>query len=267
MTFYDPIMPACFHRLDDTRFEATSATQGAWNTTEQHIAPALGLITHVLERDHRQRHDRPLTISRISFDILGTVPIDTVEITTRVIRPGRTIELAEATLTNADRAAVIARAWFSHDTDTSALAGTSLPTLPAPTSFEPWSLAEIWPGEFVTTIAIRRDESEPGRARYWVRPSVPLLDTETVSPTSRLLGTVDIANGITPRAFPASVLFPNLDLTAHLIRPPATEWIGFDTTVSFGPHGHGLTHSLIHDEHGPIGTVQQTLTVRPRATN
>jgi hypothetical protein len=71
--------------------------------------------------------------------------------------------------------------------------------------------------------------------------------------------------GITPRVPPSDAYFPNLDLTAHLFRIPTAEWIGFDTTVSFGPLGHGLTHSVLHDEQGPFGTVQQTLTIRPRA--
>jgi hypothetical protein len=61
------------------------------------------------------------------------------------------------------------------------------------------------------------------------------------------------------------VAFPNLDLTLHLLRPPVGEWIGFDTTVSFGATGLGLTSTVLHDLDGPIGTVAQTLTVRPHA--
>ena len=264
MTPDDPNMAAYFRRLDDSHFTATDAVQGAWNTDEQHIAPALGLLTHVLERDHGARHGHPLTMSRVSFDILGVLPIDTVEITTRVIRPGRTIELAEATLSHGGRPAVIARAWFSRDIDTAAVAGTALVRMPEPSTLPAWSAAEVWPGRFVTTVEIRRDETEPGRARFWLRPGIPLLLDEPVSPTARLLGVVDIANGITPRVAPGDVHFPNLDLTAHLFRAPGDGWIGFDTTVSFGPHGHGLTHSILHDAAGPLGTLQQTLTVRPR---
>jgi hypothetical protein len=66
------------------------------------------------------------------------------------------------------------------------------------------------------------------------------------------------------RADPAAVLFPNVDLTAHLFDQPRGEWLGLDTTVSFGPTGVGLTTSVVHDEHGPLGTSSQSLTVRPR---
>ena len=62
---------------------------------------------------------------------------------------------------------------------------------------------------------------------------------------------------------PREVAFPNLDLTAHVFAEPVGEWIGFDTTVSIGPGGIGLTHSIIHDETGPVGVLCQILTVRP----
>jgi hypothetical protein len=67
---------------------------------------------------------------------------------------------------------------------------------------------------------------------------------------------------MTVRADPRQVAFPNVDLTAHLFRQPEPGWLGFDTTVSFGPTGLGLTSTVLHDEAGPIGTVAQTLTVR-----
>jgi hypothetical protein len=42
------------------------------------------------------------------------------------------------------------------------------------------------------------------------------------------------------------------------------EWIRFDTTVTFGVDGIGVTHAVLHDKRGPIGTMQQILTIRPR---
>ena len=73
----------------------------------------------------------------------------------------------------------------------------------------------------------------------------------------------DIANGMAVRAAPTAVAFPNLDLTAHLFATPRGEWLGFDTSVSFGADGLGLTSSTIYDETGPIGTLAQILTIRP----
>jgi len=69
---------------------------------------------------------------------------------------------------------------------------------------------------------------------------------------------------MTVRAAPDAVAFPNVDLTAHLFDQPRGEWVGFDTSVSFGAAGLGLTSSVVHDIDGPVGTLAQALTVRPR---
>lgn len=262
MTLYDPSMTAYFARLDTATFRATSAVQGAWNTDEQHIAPALGLMTHIVEQDNTARNGDRLALARISFDILGVLPIDTVEIDTQLIRPGRSIQLVEATLTHRGRPTVIARAWYLRTADTQGITGHGLPLMPALDTLAPWSASEIWPGEYVNTVEVHRQQIEPGRAHFWMRPRIPLLENESISATARMLGLVDTANGITPRFPPTAIAFPNVDLTAHLFRVPLGDWIGFDTTVSFGPHGAGLTHTVLHDENGPIGTAQQTLTLR-----
>lgn len=257
-------MAGYFERLDGTRFRATSAVQGAWNTDEQHIAPALGLLVHVIEQDHAARRSDRLALGRISFEILGTLPIDAVDLHVRVVRPGRTIELVEATLSHGGRSAVVARAWLIQVVNTEALAGSALPGIPPADELERWDAADVWPGEFVRTAEVRRRQVEPGRAMFWIRPTLPLLEGEAISPTARALSVVDVANGITARVPPAVAVFPNLDLTVHLFRQPLGEWVGFDTTVSFGATGLGLTSSVLHDTEGPVGTAAQSLTVRPR---
>ena len=257
-------MTAYFERLEPTRFRATPAVQGAWNTAEQHIAPALGLLTHAIEKDRDARRDDGLCVARLSFDILGTLPIDIVDIDIRVLRPGRTIELVEATLSHDGRAAVVLRAWLLRPGDTAALSGTDFPHLHAPEECEPWDAQGLWPGEFVGTVDARRHEIAPGRAQFWLRPRVPLLEGEPVSGTARALSILDIANGVAPRSSPVEVAFPNLDTTVHLVAEPVGDWIGFDTTVTFGSVGIGLTHAVLHDGRGPIGTMEQILTIRPR---
>ncbi|SFB76696.1 Thioesterase-like superfamily protein [Nocardioides terrae] len=252
-----------FLRTGDNAFTPTEHVSGAWRTDEQHVAPALGVMTHAVEGDHRQRRGGDaLAVSRLSFDILGVLPMAECEVDVRVVRPGRTIELVEAVLSHAGRPAVVLRAWLLARGDTTDLSGTHLPALPEPGSLPAWDPTTVWPGGFIASAQLRRDETAPGRARYWVRTDVPLLDEET-SPLASAAGLLDIANGMTVRASPSEVLFPNVDLTAHLVRTPAPGWLGFDTTVTFGPDGHGLTSSVLHDSGGPLGTLAQTLTVRP----
>lgn len=253
---------AYFERTGKTSFRATDHVGGAWNTEEQHIAPALGLLTHLVELDRDGRREDDLVLGRLSFDILGTLSVGPVETAVDVLRPGRTIELVQATLAQDGRTAVILRAWLMGRTDTAAVAGSSLPRIPPPGEMKAWDASSVWPGGFIQSADVRREQVEPGRAAYWVRTPLPLVDGEETSSLAAAAGLFDIANGMTVRVSPSHVAFPNLDLTAHLFAQPQGQWVGFDTTVSFGPHGVGLTSSVLHDERGPVGTVAQVLTLR-----
>jgi hypothetical protein len=255
-----------FTRVSEHSFRANEHAGGAWNLAEQHIAPSFGLLTHAIETDRDARGQGDLAIARLSFDILGPVPVDVVEeVDVRVLRPGRTIELVEATLTHQDRTVVLGRAWLMKEYDTSTLRGSGFAAIPPPQEMPQWNPSSVWPGGFIASAEVRRLQSEPGRGVFWVRTEVPLLDSEPASSLARLAGILDIANGMTVRVDPREVAFPNLDLTAHFFAEPSGEWVGFDTTVSIGPSGIGLTHSIIHDETGPIGVLSQSLTVRPGA--
>ena len=258
--------PACyFEREGDHAFRATRLTEGAWNPAEQHIAPALGLIAHAIDADmERRRGDDRLVLARLSYDILGVIPIGTVTIEVSMLRPGRTIELVEARLHHDGRPCVLARAWLLKAYDTGAIAGSALDPMPARESLSAHTFDGTWEGACVRTLEGRREQLALGRARGWLRTEVALIGGESVGQTARMLGMVDFANGMTPRCGPETALFPNVDLTVHLLREPVGDWLGFDTAVSFGPVGIGLTHTILHDADGPLGSVAQSLTVRPR---
>ena len=253
---------AHFERVGGSAFLATDHVSGAWKLQDQHIAPALGLLVHIVERDRDTRRPDGLIIGRLSYDILGTIPVDVVDTAVSVIRPGRTVELVEATLSQNGRAAVLLRAWLMQHRDTTPLSATPLPRIPAPADMPLWNPATVWPGGFIASVEVRRAQLEPGRAAFWVRTPLPLIEDEPVSRLATAAGLFDIANGMTVRLSPKDVAFPNLDLTAHLFTQPRGTWIGFDTSVSFGPGGIGLTSSILHDTGGPIGTVSQILTIR-----
>ena len=254
---------AYFERLGVDTFCATEHVSGAWDTSTQHVSPALGLLAHAVELDRDRRRDDGLVVGRLSYDILGTMPVAEVEVAVDVLRPGRTIELVEARVSHAGRDVVRLRAWLLHPGETAHLAGTALAHLPPPDETRPWDPTTVWPGGFIASVDLRRHLHEPGRGHYWVRSRVPLLADAEVSTLADTAALLDIANGMVVRAEPAQVAFPNIDLTAHLLRLPRAGWTGFDTTVSFGPGGLGVTSSVLHDVDGPIGTMSQSLTVRP----
>jgi acyl-Coa thioesterase superfamily protein/acyl-CoA thioesterase superfamily protein len=254
---------AYFERTGPRSFRATEHVSGAWIEDTQHIGPALGLLAHAVEADRDVRRSDGLVVGRVSYDILGTVPVDVVDVDVDVLRPGRTIELVQATLSRAGRTIVLLRAWLIEGRETARVAATSHQRIEPPGEMEPWDATSVWPGGFIASVEVRRRQLHPGRAAYWVRTSVPLVRDEEVSRLARVAGLLDIANGMTVREDPRKVAFPNIDLTAHLFEQPGGEWIGFDTTVSMGAGGVGLTSSVLHDDRGPIGTSAQILTVRP----
>lgn len=252
-----------FDRVSATAFRPTEHVSGGWNTAEQHIAPPMGLLAHVVEKDRDARRDDDLRLARLSYDILGTLPMDVVDVEVRVVRPGRTIELVEATLSHAGRAGLVLRAWLLDRRDTHEVAASELDPIPPAEQMPEYDPSAVWPGGYIASARTHRQELRPGRAAYWVQSDVELLD-EPTGPIAQAARIFDIANGMTPRFTPEEVAYPNLDLTAHLFRDPVGPALGFDTRVSTGPDGAGLTHSVIHDIAGPVGTVDQIQTVRPR---
>lgn len=254
---------AYFQRLDANRFAPTEHVGGAWNAEEQHVAPVFGLLAHALEEDHRARHARPLQLARLSYDILGPLPLGPVEIALATVRPGRSIELMEGRLSHGGRTAILVRGWFAAQYPTAPFAASAFPPITSPEEMAPWDATRIWPGGFIASIEGRRAEARAGAATGWLRSDLSLISGETVSATARLMGLVDVANGVAPLVSPKEVAFPNLDLTVHFFREPSDQWLGLQTGVSIGPAGLGLTHSVLHDLAGPFGTASQLLTVRP----
>ncbi|MFK5647507.1 thioesterase family protein [Ornithinimicrobium sp. LYQ121] len=248
--------------LGDGRYEPTLHAQGAWSEQEQHMAVVTGLMVHGLER-----HDpRPeLQWARMSFDILGMIHFSETTIRTRTVRPGKTIELVEAVASAGGRDVVRASAWRLVRTDTSVVARAEAPLLPDPQSVPPWTGMDHWDGHFLRTLEFRAVEGlRPGRGKVWVHTEHQLVAGEDTTHLARWCGMLDVANGIVHRQSPTEWLFPNVDLTLHLHRQPEGGWVGLDTQVSWGPSGIGQSSSAVHDVRGPVGTVEQSLTVRPR---
>ncbi|MBF6411696.1 thioesterase family protein [Nocardia cyriacigeorgica] len=256
--------PSYFRRIGAERYLPTEYTGGAWRADEQHFSPLGGLIVHAIEAA-RARDGRPeLAMSRITFDILGRIGREEFDIEVHTTRPGRTIELTEATVVIAGRPVVSARAWLLSAQDTSAVTGGEPDRLPAPESLERWPIGELWPGGYIASLEVRTTAApQPGRTTAWISTPVALLDGETTSPLADFVALIDTANGIAVRQDPRKWMFPNVDLSIHLYRQPQGSWTGLDTSVVFGEQGQGLTTTVLHDVHGPVGRAEQILTVRP----
>ncbi|OEU96531.1 thioesterase family protein [Streptomyces oceani] len=255
-----------YQRIDEHRYKPTAHAGGAWEVGDQHFSPLAGLLVHAIDRHRAAGAANDLVLARISYDILGRIALDECEIAVRTVRPGRTVELLEAQVVIAGRPVVRARAWLLAAGDTGAVADTPVQRIAPPEEFAPWAMNDVWEGGYIASVEMRRQASaEPGRAAAWVRSDLELVADEPSSSLASFVGLVDTANGIAVQQPPTRWMFPNVDLTIHLHRQPEGRWTGLDTTVSFGPAGHGLTSTVLHDVTGPVGQAEQILTVRPLA--
>lgn len=253
-----------FERTGDGRYKPTANVGGAWRSDEQHFSPLGGLIVHAIEQARAAEGRPELLMSRISFDILGQIALEEFDIHVETVRPGRTIELTEATVVIGGLAVVRARAWLLAEVDTGIVAGGEPDVLTPPEQVERWPMDSVWSGGFIESLQTRViGEPRPGRTTAWVSTEHDLVVGEKVSALASFVALIDTANGIAVRQEPTKWMFPNVDLTIHLHRQPEGEWTGLDTEVTFGASGQGLTSTYLHDSNGPVGRAEQILTVRP----
>ena len=101
-------MEAFYRQLDDTRFESTPMTAGPWSPEFQHAGPPSALLARQMLAVDPKEGQR---LADVRIDILGPVPVAELEITTEVLRSGRSMELVAATASAGGRPALLARAW------------------------------------------------------------------------------------------------------------------------------------------------------------
>jgi hypothetical protein len=92
----------------------------------------------------------------------------------------------------------------------------------------------------------------------------PLVADEEPSPLERVLIVADSGNGISWELDIKRWHFINPELTVHLYREAAGEWICLDAQTSIADGGAGLASSVLSDTGGPVGIGAQTLLVTPR---
>jgi len=258
-----PVTDAFFRPKGDNRYEATPHTSGPWAPNLQHAGPPAALIGREIERTE-PRDD--LVLSRITFDILHAVPVAELTVSARVARPGRSVELIEASLEANGREVVSARAWRVRKAPAETPAtppAYDLPPLPGEEAPMPDQLQS----GYLRAIEWRPVHGgflEPGPAAAWTRLRHPLVEGEEPTGLQRVLAVADSGNGISGLLDMREWWFINPELTLHLDREPVGEWICLDAATSMQPGGAGLAASIMSDERGPVARGMQTLYVGRR---
>ncbi|MHA3081083.1 thioesterase family protein [Acinetobacter sp. ANC 5502] len=248
--------------ITTAHYRSTLHSQGAWNAHEQHMAPATGIMCTELEQ-FMPRTD--MRIGRISLDIWGLIAFGEFSIQTRLLRPGKTIELIESTMQAQGKTCIVARAWRMMTQNSSEISGLEDDKVAHPEKLPVWTGMQSWPGGFIQTLEARADERRrSGKGIVWLHNDTHMVEGCNTTDFVRLMGMVDTANGVVPRdqTSEAKWAFPNLDLQIHLYRWPQGQWLGLEVVQQYGHDGIGLTSSILHDVHGPFGRSEQILTLR-----
>jgi hypothetical protein len=261
-----PVVPDAYYLpLDADQLIATRFTAGPWDDALQHGGPPSALLARAVEQTPS---DRPSTVVRMSVDLLGPVPVGPLEVTSRVLRPGRSVELVEAELSAGGRVAARALAWRVREASLQlpdAAAGLRKPPAFPELDSEP---DPGWTGGFITSLQTRFTDggwSTPGPATMWARMRVPLVDGEQPTGLQRLMVLADCGNGISSALPISDWMFINPDLSVHLTRAPDGEWLCLQAETSIdAARGFGLASSRLYDRTGQVASGAQSLFVTSR---
>ena len=251
--------------LDDDRWLATPHTIGPWDPGAQHGGPPSALLGRVIDRCE-PRDD--MLLARFTCEILRPVPVGELTVTARITRPGRNVELLEASASAAGREVARSAAWRVRRTSAPATA-TRVPAPPPLPPASPDTAGQPdWADRgYLSAIEWRRASGNfqaPGPAALWTRMRYPLVPEEEPSGLERVLIVADSGNGVSWELDIRSWLFINPELTVHLHREPVGEWICLDAQTVISPGGAGLATSVLSDQNGAVAVGAQSLLVAPR---
>ncbi|MBW8059278.1 MAG: thioesterase family protein [Solirubrobacterales bacterium] len=260
-------MPEAFYQRDGDRCAATELTRGPWDPDAQHAGPPAALLGREIER---LEDASEFQIGRVTIEVLRPVPIGPVRVEARIARPGRRVQMIEASLGNDDGELMRATAWRIRTAPVELPPGAASEREPPPGPDEGLS-ADFFPtGQEVGYHTAMEWKSvgggflEPGPATVWMRMRNPLVAGEEPSPLQRTLVAADVGNGISAVLDWRRYLFINVDLTVHLERMPEGEWVCVDAVTLPQPNGVGTAESVLFDRRGRIGRAAQTLLVSER---
>jgi len=209
-------------------------------------------------------------VGRVGLEILRPVPIGEVRLESRVLRPGKKVQLVEASLSAGDAEVMRATAWLLR------VHPLELPEGAAADDDPPQGPELGWTPEFFPTgqdvgyetamewRSVSGGLLEPGPATIWMRMRHPLVETEEPTPLQRALIAADVGNGISTVLDYRRYLFINVDLTVHFERMPEGEWVCVDAVTRPHPNGIGTAESELSDRRGRIGRAAQSLFIARR---
>lgn len=255
-------MTDAFFRRSGGWLAGTDAARGPWSIDACHAGPVTGALAGSAESVVSGKQ-----LVRLTANFTRPVPMAGFRLVPELLRDGRTTAIARVDLRDRnDRSCASAECLFISE-EPNDLPSASLPVPSFETSESGhFPVTEALHGEkmFGHFVEIRFPEGEdgsPGPTSLWMR-TPDIVDGQANSAYQTVCSIADCGNGISRNAEFVNTSCVNADLTLSLFRLPRSDWILSQSISFWEQNGIGMSHAMLFDREGPIGTASQSLVLR-----
>ncbi len=253
---------------DGDLFLPTQAAGGPWSPKHLHGGAPMGLLTSVLEATMA---GSGLRLARLTVDLLRPVPKEPLSVQTEVVKPGRRLQLMQASIHANGVEVARASALYLERVQVEVpeygrFGQTTLPPLDdsrvgtlmdissrrrSGTRLPPPGLHSTVQGSLIDGVRGR------GFGQMWMRLPIPVIAGEPCPHLVQAATLSDFGNGVAQLRIAEDTGCINTDVTLYLHREPVAEWIGLDARSRMQDNGNGLVETVLFDRDGPFGHVLQ----------
>jgi hypothetical protein len=261
------------YAIDGQRILAGELARGPWDPEAQHGGAPAALIVRALER---LPGGEELALARVTYELLRPVPLGELSLEAEVVRPGRRVQLLQASLRDAGgtevvraRALRVRRAAVQErDLPRDLPDGEDQPP-PGPEGRPPQAppvphSQPMFGGDAIEVRFVEGSFRQSGAGTAWFRLRVPVVEGEAPTPVQRMAAAADFPNGIASVLAWERYVFINPDLTLYIEREPVGEWIGLRARMRVQAGGIGYAEAVLFDRAGRAGRSCQALLIAPR---
>jgi hypothetical protein len=252
--------PESIYVPDGDGFAATELARGPWDPNAQHGGAPAALLARAIER---HEPDPMMQVTRLTIELLRPVPLGHIDVRARTLRPGKKVQLIEATLIAGGAEVARATGLRIRRKPLDLPEGSRTSERLDRRDGERYVFERVGPVSFggaMDIVVADGGIDRVGHATVWFRLRVPFVAGEDVSPLMRVAAAADFGNGISSVVdWNAGWLFINPDLTVYLNRDPEGEWVALDALTFPSGDGVGFAESALYDEQGRIGRSVQSL--------
>lgn len=251
---------------DGDAYLATDLCRGPWSPESLHGGPVGALLAGAVESADSGGAD--FHVARLTVELERLVPPhQPLTLQTVITRPGRKVQLVDATLHLNGTVVGRARAMRIRRAVVDLPDEPLLIPEPPPTDLGTImrsTVSGFYPGfhnEACQQRFVEGSWGEPGPVTLWIRVTVPMVDDTPLTPLQRVVSAADFGSGVSTVLSWDDYTFINPEVTVYQHRPVVGEWVGMKTKTHIGPDGIGFAESELFDDGGRFGRSVQSLLV------